>query len=560
LAEVISKLKFPEGFGRHPFTARVFGRINGQWKNLGEDRLPSLEAARLNFEKKKDFLWKDFLEVKDAVTDKNSDVNPSHVVKLPSNKAEAMKATLSDGKRLILMGLVEDFFENHAGVKWRKTLQWGDMTIHDDGSRSIRYQYDARAGYNDINETYRCDKVFTFGKNNELLSFKDTAGPSVRIPLQKMEDFIKSRIFTNSNDVIAVGPSTFGEIKIDKDGNISIVHECQTTMRNKDVLVVKQDYTFDKNGEFLQYKNVEGYPKNAKDENEAFPAPFRVAARADDMKNNMMALVEDFFANNFRDVTSRETIEWGDAEKDKDGNSSIRYKYEATIWEKDVQIMNQIFTFDKKGEFVRVKDVEGFPQKVEKKSEGNKTSAPLLKGVNLSPEEIDKRWSWVFEDPNAKKVMSWGGIRTQYIKASLDVARAELNISEDANKRVPGCVPDMILRKQKLDVDLWSRKHEYCIAVQEGDEKAVSQIALCYAESNVDYRQTELDLGMQSNKRAPGSTPEKDIERFELQVKLAKIDLETVKMILKGDNNARQEGATQRAELEAKLQAVQPKK
>ena len=54
VAGVISKLKFPEGVGRHPFSLRYFGKIDGQWKNLGEDRLPSIEAARLKCEENKD--------------------------------------------------------------------------------------------------------------------------------------------------------------------------------------------------------------------------------------------------------------------------------------------------------------------------------------------------------------------------------------------------------------------------------------------------------------------------------------------------------------------------
>ncbi len=37
--------------------------------------------------------------------------------------------------------------------------------------------------------------------------------------------------------------------------------------------------------------------------------------------------------------------------------------------------MNQIFTFDKKGKFVRYKNVEGFPQKVEKKAEDSKSKS-----------------------------------------------------------------------------------------------------------------------------------------------------------------------------------------
>lgn len=38
------------------------------------------------------------------------------------------------------------------------------------------------------------------------------------------------------------------------------------------------------------------------------------------------------------------------------GGYSIRYEYEAAIWDKDKIINNQIFTFDKDGKFVSVKD------------------------------------------------------------------------------------------------------------------------------------------------------------------------------------------------------------
>ena len=79
-------------------------------------------------------------------------------------------------------------------------------------------------------------------------------------------------------------------------------------------------------------------------------------------QEGMKELVEDFFSKNFRDVTSRESIEWGEVTKTKDGNSSIRYKYRATIWDKDVKIMHQTFTFDPKGEFVSVENVDGFPR------------------------------------------------------------------------------------------------------------------------------------------------------------------------------------------------------
>ena len=41
-----------------------------------------------------------------------------------------------------------------------------------------------------------------------------------------------------------------------------------------------------------------------------------------------------------------------------DGNSSIRYKYRAKIWDKETKIINQVFTFDPKGRFVSVKDAD----------------------------------------------------------------------------------------------------------------------------------------------------------------------------------------------------------
>ena len=264
LAEVIAKLKFPEGVGRDPYSARCFGRINGLWKNLGEDRLPSLEAAKDIFENKKDGLYKEFLRDKAEITGK---AKPSSGQTLsPENYARA-KADTPDTERLILMGLVENFFVHNArDITARKTLEWGEVQKNADGSRSIRYKFEARIWDKD---TIIANQIFTFDKDNVILSFKDIDGPPQKKPVK----------------VVDTGT---------KDG--------------------------------------------------------------------MIALVEDFFKNNFRDITSRKTIEWGNVEQDKDGNSSIRYKYEAKIWDKETKIMNQIFTFNKQGEFVRYKNVEDFPK------------------------------------------------------------------------------------------------------------------------------------------------------------------------------------------------------
>ena len=59
-------------------------------------------------------------------------------------------------------------------------------------------------------------------------------------------------------------------------------------------------FTFDKDGKYVSVKDVMG--------------PIGT-------KQGMIDRVEDFFKHKFRDVTSRETIEWG--ERDEDGRRQL---------------------------------------------------------------------------------------------------------------------------------------------------------------------------------------------------------------------------------------------
>ena len=68
--------------------------------------------------------------------------------------------------------------------------------------------------------------------------------------------------------------------------------------------------------------------------------------------------VENFFQNNYRDITFRKTLKWGEVQTNADGTMSMRYKYEARIWDKETITSNQIFTFTRDGKFVSVKKVE----------------------------------------------------------------------------------------------------------------------------------------------------------------------------------------------------------
>jgi protocatechuate 3,4-dioxygenase beta subunit len=89
--------------------------------------------------------------------------------------------------------------------------------------------------------------------------------------------------------------------------------------------------------------------------------PAAQAPLAEQKQKLVMEWVEDFFRNNYRDITERATIEWGQVQEEKDGNLSIRYKYLATIWGKDKLIIDEVFTFSPGGEFVSAKKLSKSP-------------------------------------------------------------------------------------------------------------------------------------------------------------------------------------------------------
>jgi hypothetical protein len=265
-ASVISKLMLPEGRGRNPFSTRSFGRINGIWKNLGEDRLPSIEAARERVESKKDVLWRNYVKVRDAV-ERGQPVSPQEGSTGRTAKIAPGEPLGISHEKAELIGRVEWAFMHGArDVTARKSIEWGDVEYDDHGNRTIRYKYNA-------------------------------------------------------------------------------------TIWDKDVYVANQVFTFDTDGNILGVEDVQGFPQKRPDE------VVDVSTQ-----EGIKKLVEDFFSNNFRDVTSRKPIEWSDVTKTKNGNYTIRYRYRAKIWDKDTKIMNQTFTFDPNGKFVSVTDVNGFPQ------------------------------------------------------------------------------------------------------------------------------------------------------------------------------------------------------
>lgn len=163
-----------------------------------------------------------------------------------------------------------------------------------------------------------------------------------------VEEFFKH----NFRDVTARKPVAWGEPVKEKDGSFSICHQYEATIWDKEILMMNQVFTFNRKGNFVSFKNMEGFPKKLGQKVPDFLKNIKV-----DTKEGLTALVENFFKQNYHDITSRKTIEWGEPVKEQNGNYSIRYKAETMIRGKEKKTLNKVFTFDSKGNCVSVKDV-----------------------------------------------------------------------------------------------------------------------------------------------------------------------------------------------------------
>ena len=262
---------------------------------------------------------------------------------LPSSTMADGPPTPPSSTQAEMMGRVE-WVMMHGGrdITARKSIEWGDVQEEKNGDRSIRYKFYATIWDRDV---FIMNKVFTFDAKGNPIRMKDVDGfPKKKAEkpvdtstkkgmIELVEDFFRN----NFRDITSRETIEWGDVVKADNANVSIRYKYRAKIWDKETVINDQVFTFDKQGKFVSVKDVMAAPGT---------------------KEGMMQRVEDFFKHNFHDVTSRTTIEWGELTKLANGNVSIRYKYRAKIWDKDTKIMNQVFTFDAKGEFFSVKDVD----------------------------------------------------------------------------------------------------------------------------------------------------------------------------------------------------------
>ena len=202
--------------------------------------------------------------------------------------------------------------------------------------------------------------------------------PDKAMMMGYVEDFFEN----NARDITMRKSLEWGEVQTDDEGNRTIRYKFEALIWDKDKLIFNSDFTFDKDGNYVNMVNVEGFPQ--------------LAEKPDvTTLEGVKKLVEKFFSQNFRDITARKTVRWGELEKHEDGSVSLDYRYEATIWDKDVIVEERRFTFDQDGKFISCDRTDESPKAAEKaigiealqQRPVNKKVSDFKDGIDLSTPE-----------------------------------------------------------------------------------------------------------------------------------------------------------------------------
>ena len=255
-------------------------------------------------------------------------------------------------EKAMMMGYVEYFFMTNArDITMRKSLEWGEVQTDDEGNRTIRYKFEALIW--DKDRVLFCFDL-TFGKDGTLVKMTPLEGfpkpvekPDVTT-LEGVQKLVEKFFSQNFVDITARKTIRWGELEKHENGQVSLVYRYEATIRDESVILDERRFTFDKEG------NTVSWDRTSAD----FPKEMGRVIRDVSTLESVQKLVERFFAHNYKDITARKTIRWGELERHEDGSASLVYCYEATIRNGDKIVSERPFTFDKNGGFVNVEKLE----------------------------------------------------------------------------------------------------------------------------------------------------------------------------------------------------------
>ncbi len=330
MAMVVCREQWP---GRKPqYSLRSFGQIEGKWKMFGGAPSKSIDEARLLFFQRGELELLRFYE-KTAT---------QYALKHPEVVTKA----------------AEELFEVIRKADYEKTLKHLKIAKTKGGDSYKKFPTTGRY-YSRVGDGYG----FTLWYCN---TFKDN--PIVSVKLDKV---------FKGTDEIGKSKSIPGET-----GLPTVPYE----LTLKDGRVLKGNLPF--KCWLGKWQGLQGldwhlkYPKGLPAKN--------AGSASGSLNKKLKGYVEWFFSRNYRDITARKTIEWGQPKTLTDGNLSIRYKYQATIWDKKKIINNQVFTFTPAGKFVSVKDIL------------STSTSDNVKRL------VERFFSRNYRDITARKTIEWG--------------------------------------------------------------------------------------------------------------------------------------------------------
>jgi Spy/CpxP family protein refolding chaperone len=222
--------------------------------------------------------------------------------------------------------------------------------------------------------------------------------PEKAMMMGYVEDFFAN----NARDITMRKSLEWGDVQTDDTGNRTIRYKYEALIWDKERLIICSDFTFDKEGNYVNMVHVEGFPQ---------PVEKPDITTLEGVKK----LVEKFFSQNFRDITARKTVSWGELEKHDDGSVSLVYRYEATIWDKDVILEERKFTFDKNGEYQSCDHTEGFPQPIGKAEKSDPKPNPSDQAIPADSPLSFLTPAWILEQEAQERPMFdnyWNGHST----------------------------------------------------------------------------------------------------------------------------------------------------
>jgi len=186
-----------------------------------------------------------------------------------------------------------------------------------------------------------------------------------------MMGYVENFFNHNARDITMRKSLEWGEVQTDGEGNRTIRYKFEALIWDKDRIIFCSDFTFDKDGNYVSMVHVEGFPQPAEKPDVT-------------TLEGVQKLVEKFFSQNFRDITARKTISWGELEKHADGSVSLVYRYEAAIWDREIILDERRFTFDKDGNVKSWERTKGFPQEIDSPGTAqSETGVPVV--IRMEP-------------------------------------------------------------------------------------------------------------------------------------------------------------------------------